>query len=122
MNCHNGPLFTDNQFHNNGFHLNGNPNNDQGHYLFSHKESDIGKFKTPSLRDVAHTGPWMHNGMMKTLRELLAHYNKGADGNGGSEKTIRMLYLSNKELEDLEAFLKAISALPAEFQKPMLPQ
>ncbi len=120
MNCHNGPLFSDNQFHNNGFHLNGNPENDKGLYIVSHKEEDIGKFKTPSLRDVMKTGPWMHNGMMKTMDDLLAHYSKGAKHNGGSDKLIHSLFLTNKEHLDLIAFLNAISSPPLEFKKPVL--
>lgn len=122
MNCHSGPLFTDNGFHNNGFHLNGNPLNDPGRFSVTRDSADIGKFKTPSLRDVAYTGPWMHNGMAGSLPELLRHYNKGADGNGGAEKTIKMLYLTNKELEDLQAFLGAISSPAPPFPRPILPE
>lgn len=122
MNCHNGPMFSDNNFHNNGFHLNGNPENDKGLYAVTHKDDDIGKFKTPSLRDVARTGPWMHNGMMKTITDVLLHYNKGANGNGGAERIIKMLYLDKKEISDLAAFLNAISAPPVTFTKPVLPE
>jgi cytochrome c peroxidase len=122
MNCHNGPMFSDNQFHNNGFHLNGNPENDRGLYNVTHQQADIGKFKTPSLRDVAKTGPWMQNGMMRSLSELVDHYNKGADGNGGASSRIRMLYLAPSEKADLLAFLDAISADPLPFERPILPQ
>jgi cytochrome c peroxidase len=122
MNCHNGPLFSDNLFHNNGFHLNGNPQNDKGLYAVTHNDQDIGKFKTPSLRDVMKTGPWMHNGMMKDIKELILHYNKGAEGNGGSDKLVKMLYLNTKEMDDLESFLNAISSPPVLFQKPVLPE
>src|SRR5690606_15663775 len=68
MNCHNGPLFSDNTFHNNGF-----AGNDQGYYFVTHKEEDLGKFKTPSLRDVANTGPWMHDGSAATLEQVIDH-------------------------------------------------
>lgn len=122
MNCHNGPLFTDNRFHNNGFHQNGDPQNDKGYYQVTHLEQDLGKFKTPSLRDVVYTGPWMHNGMMHSIRDILLLYNKGANGNRGADPMIRMLYLKGREIEDLEAFLKAISDLPPDFQKPVLPE
>jgi cytochrome c peroxidase len=122
MNCHNGPLFSNNQFHNNGFHLNGDPDNDKGYYLVSHKEEDIGKFKTPSLRDVMKTGPWMHNGMVKTMGDVLSHYIKGAKANSGTDTLIDKLYLTNKESADLMAFLNAISSPPMEFKKPLLPQ
>lgn len=121
MNCHNGPLFSDNQFHNNGFHLNGDPANDKGYYMVTHHDADFGKFKTPSLRDVALTGPWMHNGMMKTLDQVLLHYSKGADGNGGSDPMVKTLFLDRNELDELLAFLKAISAPPPVFNKPVIP-
>jgi cytochrome c peroxidase len=122
MNCHNGPLFSDNLFHNNGFQQNGDPQNDKGYYLVSHKEEDIGKFKTPSLRDVMKTGPWMHNGLMKTMEDVLMHYNKGAKGNGGADAHVTTLFLTNKEQAELLAFLKAISTQPIEFKKPVLPE
>lgn len=122
INCHNGPMFSDNQFHNNGFHLNGDPNNDKGFYTVTHKDEDIGKFKTPSLRDAMKTGPWMHNGMMKTMPELMAHYNKGANGNGSADRLVQMLYLDKKEITDLIAFLHAISTPPLPFTKPVQPE
>ncbi|HUR66970.1 MAG TPA: cytochrome c peroxidase [Chitinophagaceae bacterium] len=126
MNCHNGPLFSDNQFHNNGFHYYENgfidsAKFDKGLYNTTHDIADLGKFKTPSLRDVMNTGPWMHHGKMRSIKELIGHYNKGAEGNGGSEKTIKMLFLTNKEIADLESFLKAISSAPVPFKKPVLP-
>lgn len=122
MNCHHGAMFTDNQFHNNGFHLNGDPQTDKGYYTVSHKEEDIGKFKTPSLRDVMNTGPWMHNGMMKDMNEVLGNYSKGASGTGGADLLVHNLFLTSKEHADLLAFLKAISAPARPFQKPVLPE
>jgi cytochrome c peroxidase len=127
MNCHNGPLFSDNQFHNNGFHYyeNGFMDStkfDKGLYNVTHQLSDFGKFKTPSLRDVMKTGPWMHHGMMKTIQDVVRHYNKGADGNGGTDKLVKMLYLTNKEQADLLAFLNSISSPPVEFKKPAIPE
>ncbi|HEY6504562.1 MAG TPA: cytochrome c peroxidase [Chitinophagaceae bacterium] len=120
MNCHNGPLFTDNQFHNSGFHLNGNPENDKGLYNVTHKEEDIGKFKTPSLRDVMKTGPWMHNGIMTHINDIILHYNKLSPRPGRTDT--EMLYLSNKEITDLTSFLQAISSPPLEFKPPALPE
>ena len=122
MNCHNGPLFSDNQFHNNGFHLNGDPATDKGFYTVTHNDSDIGKFKTPSLRDVLKTGPWMHNGMMTSMEDVLAHYIKGASANPGTDPLVKMLYLTPRETADLLAFLGAISAPPLPFVMPVLPE
>ncbi len=127
MNCHNGSLFSDNQFHNNGFHYyeNGFMDSakfDKGLYNVTHQLSDFGKFKTPSIRDVMKTGPWMHNGMMKTMEATISHYVKGANGNGGSDKLVKMLYLTKQEKEDLLAFMHAISSPPMEFKKPVIPE
>ncbi len=94
---------------------------DKGLYMVTHDEKDMGKFKTPSLRDVMNTGPWMHNGMMTKMEDVIAHYIKGADGNGGADKLVKMLYLTPKEHADLLDFLRAISAPPLEFKKPVLP-
>lgn len=117
MNCHNGPLFTDNQFHQNGF-----AGNDPGLFFVTHQESDKGKLKTPSLRDVIFTGPWMHNGREKTLEGIIEKYNKGqAQGDHKIDPLIRPLGLSRREKTDLLAFLKAISAPPLPFEKPVLP-
>jgi len=120
INCHNGPLFTDNQFHNNGFYKNGNPENDRGLYNVTHKDEDIGKFKTPSLRDVMKTGPWMHNGIMITVADIIMVYNESSPSPRDDSR--RMLYLSPKEQTDLVAFLNAISSPPLEFKKPVLPE
>ncbi len=116
MNCHNGPLFTDNQFHNIGFSL-----NDNGYYQVTHKEEDVGKFKTPSLRDVMKTGPWMHNGKSTSMEEIIEKLNS-ADLPTNNNSLIKPLKLSKKEKNDLLVFLKAISAPPVEFKKPVLPE
>ena len=117
MNCHNGPLFSDNQFHNNGF-----SEGDEGHYRVSHKEEDKGKLKTPSLRDVARTGPWMHNGQIKKLDQIINRYNLATFPPGEASPLLQPLVLSSKEQKDLLAFLKAISAPAPEFKKPVLPE
>jgi cytochrome c peroxidase len=115
MNCHNGPLFTDNQFHNNGF-----AGADKGLYTVTHKAEDIGKMKTPSLRDVMKTSPWMHDGNLKYMMDILPVYNKGLMYQ--YDKLIKQLFLTPKEVSDLLAFLNAISSPPMEFKKPVLPQ
>ena len=116
MNCHNGPLFSDNQFHNSGF-----SGTDEGYYKVSHKEEDIGKFKTPSLRDVMKTGPWMHDGMQKDMPSILDIFNK-AEKVTNMDKLVKPLGLTSTEKTDLLAFLDAISSPPLKFQKPKLPE
>lgn len=71
--CHTGALFTDNKFHNNGL----NPLRDRGLGAFTRVEADDYKFATPSLRNVALTAPYMHDGRFDTLEEVIAHYNEG---------------------------------------------
>ena len=116
MNCHNGPLFSDNQFHNIGF-----SGTDEGYYKVSHKDEDIGKFKTPSLRDVMKTGPWMHDGKQKDMPSILDKFNK-ADKVTNMDKLLKPLGLTSTEKTDLLAFLNAISSPPIKFQKPVLPE
>ncbi|RYG17750.1 MAG: cytochrome-c peroxidase, partial [Chitinophagaceae bacterium] len=74
MNCHNGPLFTDNDFHNLGLSNYGQKNQDLGLYQTTKNPSDVGKFKTPSLRNVMFTGPWFHDGSVKTMDSLMLLY------------------------------------------------
>lgn len=77
LNCHNGPLLSDNQFHVTGFHFFGRVLEDLGRYRFTADPADSGKFRTPSLRAVSKTGPWMHNGNMINLRGVMNFYNVG---------------------------------------------
>lgn len=115
MNCHSGPLLTDNLFHNSGF-----SGTDEGYYKITHLEEDRGKFKTPSLRDVMKTGPWMHDGKQNNMLQIIEKFNTG-DMPVGKDKLIQPLGLTKREKTDLLAFLQAISAPPLEFQKPVLP-
>jgi len=77
---------------------------------------DIGSFKTPTLRNVAVTAPYMHDGSLKTLNEVLVHYNNGGVTNEGDPVNdflsggIRPLNLSDSELSDLEAFMEALTS------------
>jgi cytochrome c peroxidase len=112
MNCHHGPLFSDNQFHNTGFFGSA----EEGLYNVTHREEDKGKFKTPSLRDVMYTGPWMHDGSFAYLEEIISLYRKGPPSPGGLLKSF-----STKHEVTLVAFLKAISAPPKKFEIPVLP-
>ena len=112
MNCHNGPLFTDNKFHNNGF-----SNGDVGLFFVTHREEDKGKLKTPSLRDVIYTGPWMHDGNETDLHSVISRYAKGHTG----DPLLEGFSISKRQLPDLLAFLGSISAPPKPFNKPQLP-
>ncbi len=115
MNCHHGALFSDNSFHNNGF-----AGTDPGLYNLTHAETDRGKMKTPSLRDVMNTRPWMHDGKQDELLGIINTYNK-AEAIIGRDPLIQPLRLSKSERLDLLAFLTSISSPPLEFNKPSPP-
>ncbi|TXD82211.1 cytochrome-c peroxidase [Subsaximicrobium wynnwilliamsii] len=77
INCHNTPYFSDNLFHNDGQALFGTNDEDFGLYNHTNKLEDLGKFRTPSLREVAMTGPWMHHGHFPSLLDVVEYYNLG---------------------------------------------
>lgn len=112
FDCHSGVDFTNDEFRNIGL-FNGNELNDKGRADFTKTNQDVGKFKVPGLRNVAVTGPYMHNGMFKTLKEVLNYYNNPTAFVSGSINTDSLLTeplnLSSSELEDLEAFLNALT-------------
>lgn len=114
INCHHGPLFTDNLFHNKGL-----VDKDPGLYNVTHNEADRSKFKTPSLRDVMNTGPWMHHGEIHNIMEVIELCGTSA---AIRDSIPRPLKLTSREKLDLKAFLDAITSQPLEFEKPTLPQ
>lgn len=77
MNCHNGPLLTDDRFHNLGLSLLGRPREDLGRYDNTGQKDDAGRFRTPSLRHVSRTAPYMHNGIIQTLPLVIRFYEVG---------------------------------------------
>ena len=78
MSCHSGALLTDQQFHNLGLTYYGRKKyEDLGRYLVTGRDEDVGKFRTPGLRGVAQSGPWMHNGLFPQMVGLLNMYNAG---------------------------------------------
>jgi cytochrome c peroxidase len=102
--CHVGPNFTDNAFHNIGIGMQ-SQKPDNGRQAISKLLGDRGTFKTPSLRDVARTAPYMHNGSIKTLEEVVETYNKGGSKNPQLDEEIYPLKLSDREKQDLITFL-----------------
>lgn len=104
--CHAGPNFTDEQFHNTGVSWG---RGDLGRYEVSGKEKDRGAFKTPTLREVARTAPYMHDGSIATLEEALEHYNRGGGQNPYLDAELRPLRLTVEEKQALLAFLKTLS-------------
>ncbi|MEP3276035.1 MAG: cytochrome c peroxidase [Stappiaceae bacterium] len=137
--CHSGDRFTDDQPHNIG--APGNPEiykdplrhitfvtfakfmgienymnlrQDVGAYIRAHPsdKSTFGSFMTPTLRELQQTGPYMHNGMFKTLFEIVAFYNQGGGDDPNKDPLIKPLGLSFEEQQNLVAFLEALSGDP----------
>lgn len=119
MNCHGGPLLSDHAFHNIGLSFYGRRNQDLGRYEATRDPADLGKFRTPSLRNVARAGPWMHNGLFPDMRGLLRMYDAGMGRDPvpreppdplapRKSEHIRPLDLSADEIDALMAFMKVL--------------
>ncbi len=116
--CHDGFNFSDNGFHNVG--LKGME--DPGRYAIKPIKVLKGAFKTPTLRDVALTAPYMHNGAYNTLEEVVDHYDAGGFENAGTlDPNMKPLKLSKKEKKNLVEFLKSLTGDPMEVTVPVLP-
>jgi cytochrome c peroxidase len=112
IRCHFGPDLTAHEFRNIGL-FNGKNLNDSGRAIISGLDSDVGKFKTAGLRNVAITAPYMHNGMFRTLTEVIDFYNDPGKVIPASlyRDTIlqRPLGLTKTERKDLLAFLHSLT-------------
>lgn len=119
--CHMGFNFTDDGFHNIGVKsLNGEE--DLGR--FAHRKVKVlkGAFKTPTLRDVALTAPYMRNGVYRTLEEVVDHYDRGGDAKENLSPNIRPLGLNDQEKRDLVEFMKSLTGKQVQVKVPVLPQ
>lgn len=148
--CHNGPLGTDEQFHNTSVPPNPDLFNDPlrhvtyrvamrgfglapevyeqfdrdpGLFAATQNESDLGVFRTPPLRYLTHTAPYMHNGSFYTLEEVVEFYDAGGteDAFGTKSDQIKPLRLTNQEKRDLVAFLESMSGTEIDVARPDLP-
>ncbi len=112
FDCHFGPDFTNDFFRNIGL-FNGKDLNDSGRFVVTRDPSDIGRFKTPGLRNIAMTAPYMHNGMFNTLREVIDYYNepdKFVNNSVNRDTSLaKPLGLTEQDKKDLEAFLLALT-------------
>ena len=106
--CHEGANFTLNMYANLGVGSD-KPDPDVGRYAVTKNPSDWGRFKTPTLRDIANTAPYMHDGSLKTLEEVVEFYNKGGIKNKNLDEAMKPLHLTDQEKKDLVAFMKALS-------------
>jgi cytochrome c peroxidase len=111
FHCHGGPLFSDHQFHNNGLEADAG---DSGRQRVTGLHADIGKFSTPSLRNLARTAPYMHDGRFATLEEVVAHYSSGIHRTATLDPNLAKhpeggLQLSPEDQRALVAFLKTLT-------------
>jgi cytochrome c peroxidase len=118
--CHTGPGLSNGYFHNTG--VKPTPGvEDAGRYAVAPNPNDYRAFKTVPLRNVALTGPYMHNGSLKTLRDVVDFYNRGGDDPDGRDPLIQPLNLTDQEKSDLLAFLNALTSPQAPVALPVLP-
>ena len=106
--CHEGSNFTLNAYSNLGVGTD-KPEPDVGRFAVTKDPRDWGVFKTPTLREIEHTAPYMHDGSLKTLEEVVDFYNKGGIPNKNLDANIKKLNLSDAEKKDLVEFMKALS-------------
>lgn len=108
--CHLGQNFTDSKFHNLGIGWQPADGSfkDEGRYAVSGKDEDKGAFKTPTLRDVTKHAPYMHDGSLETLRDVVVHYNIGGIPNPHLSPKIQKLNLTEEEIDALVEFMKAL--------------
>lgn len=102
--CHRGPNFADDQFHSLGVR-----GNDPGRFKVTGEEADRYAFKTPTIRNVAETAPYMHDGSLPTLRDVINFYDAGGGPQQPKSVLLRRLHLSEREKSDLVAFLESLS-------------
>jgi cytochrome c peroxidase len=106
--CHSGFNFTDEKFHNLGLGWDDNKV-DLGRYMVTKIAEDIGTFKTPTLREIARSAPYTHDGRFKTLEEVVNFYNQGGVKNPHQDPLIIPLELTDEEKRDLVAFLHTLN-------------
>lgn len=125
--CHIGSNFTDEQFHNLGVGWDDKQGKfaDLGRWAITpigaKNPADMGAFKTPTVRDAVRTGPYMHDGGLTTLEEVVEHYDKGGIPNPALDKDMTKLNLTAREKADLIAFMKALTGEEIKVALPTLP-
>jgi cytochrome c peroxidase len=107
--CHRGPNLSNGQFHNLGVGWNGSRFADQGRFAVTGIIKDKGAFKTPTLRQVAQTAPYMHDGSLATLDEVVEFYNRGGNPNPHLDPLIQPRKLNAQEKRWLVEFLKSLT-------------
>lgn len=150
IQCHDGPLFSDEDYHNLGVPLNPafetdpqrqialrwqhytrgvdektvyrTADRDLGLFYTTKRDADRGRFRTPSLRELVHTAPYMHNGVFLSIEEVVDFYDKGGGEDPRKDPLMKPLGLSAEEKTDLVEFLKSLSGEAIVVDPPILPQ
>lgn len=118
--CHAGPLMMDDFFHNTG--VKPSPGaEDLGRFPYDRREPSRRAFKTPSLLEAARTAPYMHDGSLATLRDVVEFYDRGGDAREGQDYFMRPLGLTAQEKDDLTSFLEALGGPSEPAPPPVLP-
>lgn len=105
--CHFGTNFSDEKFHNIGIGWGGEAL-DVGRYNVTKEVKDLGAFKTPTLREISRTPPYMHDGRFATLEQVIEHYNQGGVKNPFLDNQVIPLNLTASEVQDLVAMLRSL--------------
>ena len=107
--CHTGPNLTDEAYHNLGVGLE-EPDPDLGRYKVTGQAKHRGAFKTPTLRNVAETAPYMHDGSLETLQAVVDYYERGGEANPWLDPKMKPIEgLTDRDKEDLIAFLESLT-------------
>ena len=106
VQCHSDYNFSDGSLHSTGLEEH---YSDGGLETLTGNEGDNGKFRTPTLRNINETGPYMHDGRFATIRQVLQHYNEGGHQSRNKSPLMRPLHLSDQDMDDLRLFLEALS-------------
>ena len=104
--CHSGFNFTNYEFENNGLY---EQYSDEGRFRLTLDSSDIALFKVPSLRNIELSAPYMHDGSISTIEEVITHYQNGGKNHTNKSSLISPLDLTNEEQRDLKAFLLSLT-------------
>ena len=113
IKCHDGANFTDDSFHSLGI-----SDGDDGRGAITGDKSQIGAFKTPGLRNIAYSSPYMHNGALNSLTQVVDYYNRGGDNANHTDSLIKPLNLTSDEQKNLVSFMMALSQ-PLTFTTPV---
>lgn len=108
IKCHPAPYFTTFEAANNGLYKSYEGKTDQGRFRIHHDSSEIGTFKIPSLRNLPLTFPYMHDGSLQTIEEVLAHYQNGGAKHPLQNKALVPFELTKSEKQQLLAFFNAL--------------